>query len=523
MPNQYGQVYYQPTPPQSFNYQPPQEQKIEFTNTKPSNTRNPNEEDTIKPEEVDFKPSKIVFNEKPKYQDVWATFVFLASIVITIAISVMVIPTFDLKNFYSSSSSSNSSNSSFKNKKFFKREIDYKASLYELFISIGISLSTSSIFSLLYFFLIQKFTEKMIYGSLILFIIVLLFYSVVLFLVSPIVGLGSLIITLVCCFGFYFWRKRVPFAKVMLKNVTTVIKKYPTTLFIGFLGCIIGALWYAFIAFTFICTVSSSSVLDKSPFFFVAVYVFLTFDFYYSAETITNIVHVIVSGVFATYYFRGVKEPGSNKIKVDVKNPTLKSLKRSLTTSFGSICYGSLFIAIINTLKAIARKFNSEIVDNGNGIVSILSCCASCALAKIVNIIEYFNIYAFTEVAIYGKPYWEAAKSTWTLCKARGIEALINDNLIDNVLLVGTLVVSLLSTAVTFVAGVTYIGNEDVYITISILTLFSSAMIFFVIAQVIKSGVATTFVCLCEDPDTLRQTKPDFWKEVKNTYPSVLI
>ncbi|RUS12905.1 plasma-membrane choline transporter-domain-containing protein, partial [Endogone sp. FLAS-F59071] len=42
---------------------------------------------------------------------------------------------------------------------------------------------------------------------------------------------------------------------------------------------------------------------------------------------------------------------------------------------------------------------------------------------------EYFNYYAYTQVAIYGKDFCTAAKDTWTLIKDRGIEAIINDNL----------------------------------------------------------------------------------------------
>jgi len=48
-------------------------------------------------------------------------------------------------------------------------------------------------------------------------------------------------------------------------------------------------------------------------------------------------------------------------------------------------------------------------------------------------------------------------------------------------------------------------------------------MIFSVIAQVINSGVATTFVCICEDPDALRHTKPELWEKVRDTYPSVVL
>lgn len=35
-------------------------------------------------------------------------------------------------------------------------------------------------------------------------------------------------------------------------------------------------------------------------------------------------------------------------------------------------------------------------------------------------------MYAFTQVAIYGKTYCQAAKDTWTLVKSRGVGTLFN-------------------------------------------------------------------------------------------------
>lgn len=40
------------------------------------------------------------------------------------------------------------------------------------------------------------------------------------------------------------------------------------------------------------------------------------------------------------------------------------------------------------------------------------------------------------------------------------------------------------------------------------------ASMFSTISTVISSGVATTFVCLAEDPDALRRTKPELYEKV---------
>ena len=68
-------------------------------------------------------------------------------------------------------------------------------------------------------------------------------------------------------------------------------------------------------------------------------------------------------------------------------------------------------------------------------------------LGCIEDIVEYFNFYAFTQVAIYGKDFCDAAKSTWKLVKSKGIDALINDSLIGYVLGLGTFCVGIIGAA----------------------------------------------------------------------------
>jgi len=137
-------------------------------------------------------------------------------------------------------------------------------------------------------------------------------------------------------------------------------------------------------------------------------------------------------------------------------------------------------------------------------------------------VLKYFIVYTFTEVAIYGKLYCQTAKDTWTLCKARGIEALINDNLIGNVLTIGVLAVGCLAGTVTFLVSSLIFKIELVAnIIFTVIALFIGLMVFSVVAQIINSGVATTFVCLCEDPDAFRQTKLELWEKVSDTYPDI--
>ena len=67
---------------------------------------------------------------------------------------------------------------------------------------------------------------------------------------------------------------------------------------------------------------------------------------FWTGAVLCNTVHVIVSGMVFLVLYHGGREAAS--IPAD---SLMKSLQYALTTSFGSICYGSLFTAAIRTLR----------------------------------------------------------------------------------------------------------------------------------------------------------------------------
>ena len=109
-----------------------------------------------------------------------------------------------------------------------------------------------------------------------------------------------------------------------------------------------------------------------------------------------------------------------------------------MTTSFGSICFGSLIVAIVQATRALVNMMRQE--DN-----SILLCLADCILSCIESLIEYFNKWAYVYVGLYGYPYLKAGKSVMELFHNRGWDAVIADDLVSNVLFMVSVVVGLVS------------------------------------------------------------------------------
>jgi len=187
-------------------------------------------------------------------------------------------------------------------------------------------------------------------------------------------------------------------------------------------------------------------------------------------------------------------------------------------------------IALIQTLKAIVKSAADDAGRDGNLLAAFCLYCLACIIGLIEQLALYFNKYAFTQVAIYGKDFCTAGKDTWRLAKSRGIDAIINAGLIGNVLGMGTFFSGILCGGIAALATYLYLNGQNLaaqqnggFIAASaILGLILGVSIFAIMTEVIESGVASTFVCLAEDPYALRRTQPEFFQKVAEVYPPVL-
>jgi len=240
--------------------------------------------------------------------------------------------------------------------------------------------------------------------------------------------------------------------------------------------------------------------------------ILLLFSFFWTSQVMKNTVHVTSSGTFATWYFFAGTPEGVPS------NPTFHSLRRAVTTSFGSICFGSLIVAVIQTLKAIFHMIRNN--SNENIVIRMLGLFAECILGFLDQLAQYFNLYAFVQVAIYGKNYIEAAKSVWRLLHTHGYEAIVNDNLIDNVLTLGTLLGALLTATCGGVAAV-IVDISDYWIHMAILGFFVGVIMMSLVMSIVESGVATIFVCFAEEPATMQRNNPYLYEKFRSTYDQV--
>lgn len=231
-------------------------------------------------------------------------------------------------------------------------------------------------------------------------------------------------------------------------------------------------------------------------------------------------IHVTISGVFGTWYYEFGNLP---------QNPTLPALKRALTTSFGSICLGSLLVAIVQLIRDVIENARRQ---QAGLLGYFIFACLSCFLCCIDYLIRLFNHFAFVQVALYNKSFVQAAKATFDLVRSSGLTALINMNLTSSAVALGELAGALIAGVTVGVAAYDIMVTEkqaDESLTPDVKNVFYMAFVFTVlfavlcavlltgmVSSTVTTGVTTVFVCWAEDPATLHRNNPSLHQQFES-------
>jgi len=381
--------------------------------------------------------------------------------------------------------------------------IDVSMALHIL-VSAGTAAVVSVIMAGLWLLMFQHFAKQLIYVSLCFSVLFTLAIAVASFALGNwIGGIIFLVFAGLSALFFWLWRNRIPFAVEMLKTVSLLVQSYPGTTRVAFLSLVLQFGWFIFWSVAIFLAQQYTTALAY------VLTVYLIFSFYWVSQVIKNVVHVTAAGVFASWYFL------HGTVGVP-PNPTLGSLKRATTTSFGSICFGSLIVALLRTLRAVLSSIRADAMRNENMAIVILAFIAECIVACVDQLIEYFNQYAYAQIAIYGKSYCRAAKDTWHLVHSHGIQAIINDNIISSVLGMACIA----SAAIAGVLGgvIIYALESDYYIPVGILCALIGFVMVMQVLEVVESAVTTIFVCFAEEPAAMQRNCPELYDRFHTTY-----
>ncbi|QSL66157.1 hypothetical protein MERGE_000532 [Pneumocystis wakefieldiae] len=448
----------------------------------------------------------IEFSEKfkvdKKWKDVWAFVLFFISLIGFICISGV-----SIHDFLKSGGDSRRS---------FSGGASFTVNSNTVFLYVCV-VSVASVLSFLYFLLARVYTKQFIWLTGILQIVFILgiglFYMIRGLYVASIVFLAFALFYALC---FYTWRSRIPLATMYLQFTMKVSSHYPSVFFVSFCGMFVAIGFFAWFFVTLITSYNKfsayeldgtmkQSCVDNPAKCDI-------FNAYWVSEVIKNVVHTTICGVFGSYYY------GYNTPEGIPKHATLSSLKRTTTYSFGSVCFGSLVASIVQLLRDLFKSLMRDRAGSGDILGTIVSCFASCIFMLLDWLVQYFNHYCYAQIALYGKKYLRAAKDTWDMFKRNGIDALINDSLIDNVLFFGSLFVACLTAFFAYLylrfTVPAYNDGGVYYIAAIFVAFFIGLQVCNIVIIAIRSGIAALFVGVSEDREVLRRNFPVLYNKM---------
>ncbi|EIW63547.1 DUF580-domain-containing protein [Trametes versicolor FP-101664 SS1] len=338
------------------------------------------------------------------------------------------------------------------------------------------------------------------------------------------------VIALVSVLAYWGYRSRIPLASLLLQVVMDVAKHHPSVYVVAFIALILQAalsVWYTFTAIaTYVrytpgsptCEVGETCSSAKV----IGFIIFETFSFLWTSQVIGNVaLATLAGGPFGSWYYFGPREQGMMPA-----HPTLSAFVRASTLSLGSIAFGSLIVTLLELVKMLLNMARNSADADGHPVEACLALCAECFIGCIESAVEYFNRYAYIEIALYGKPYISAAKDTWRLFKDRGIDALINDSLVGMTLTWGAYAIGLLCSLFAYLylryTHPSYNVDGQYTAPVLVFAFLIGLQCSLTLSSAIEAGVSTIFVGLGEDPQVLAIRAPPLFAMIASTYPQVV-
>jgi hypothetical protein len=199
----------------------------------------------------------------------------------------------------------------------------------------------------------------------------------------PMVFMASVGFLFTLYYTYVVW-KRIPFAASTLVTAITAIKCNMGLSFFAYNNLVLTFLWSMWWSLAFVATawVLSDCNMDEDAYCENELnggLIFLFFiSFFWVCQVIKNIVHCTVAGTVGTWWFV------PNEAKSCCSSAVINSYYRSITSSFGSICFGSLIVAIIQATRQIVNSMRKE--EN-----NLFFCIIDCVLSLLEYLAEQFN------------------------------------------------------------------------------------------------------------------------------------
>jgi len=336
----------------------------------------------------------------------------------------------------------------------------------------------------------------------------------------------SWILAIICFAGAVFtvaWifciRDRIEFTALLLKTVAIDLAAMPEIILISMgAACATygyACVWYcATLEFNNVVLGSSGFQLSGSP--NAGVYAgnaWMLLILFWGELVIMNVSFVTTCGAIGEAYFSGI-DAVTAEGAVCCRPAAWSSLRRACTTSLGSIAFGSLLVAIIKTLKAMARSAQNN---SRNGLVQLIMCCVVCLLSCIEGTLRWLTEWAYVYVAIYGTSFIESGSRVMDMLEHSGIDAIVTTVLVDPIITMASFC-GLGAGIGLGVAAVQITGVHVWWLACVLGGIVGFAVVAVGLAP-IYAGTKALFVCVAEEPFPLQKKAPELHNKMREMMP----
>jgi hypothetical protein len=192
---------------------------------------------------------------------------------------------------------------------------------------------------------------------------------------------GIVMFAIGICYAKLVW-PRIPFAAANLNTALTAVKANMGLTVVAYSMMTIAFAWTMF----WFVGLGDAATNSNAPVLFL-----LLVSYYWVHQVLQNVIHVTVAGTIGTWWF--VPDEASSCWSRAIQD----SFGRATTYSFGSICLGSLILALVQALRTTAQLTRDN--DDCQILACMIDCILGCIEGKLIPAHALLDFFLFHRLA----------------------------------------------------------------------------------------------------------------------------
>jgi len=374
-------------------------------------------------------------------------------------------------------------------------------------IMAGCAALGSFVSSLLFSVSLRRCPVQIVWGCLLLSPVSTAVMGLAVSYANPFAGMMFLLVAAVQLLVVFCWSRFIPFTAALLSVAADVALKNLRSLWVGVCGFFLQLTWLAVVGVGFARFVSTLDD-DTQEDYQGPLAVGVTLAVLWGTMAYAYAMYVSYCGVYGRWCFGHYPS-------------VTASLTVAFTKSFGSVCFGALLVAVVRLLRIMVDSARRQ-GNNRNAAQAVLACLISCILSIIEDIMEWFNTFAYVQVAVRGLKYTDSCRATAALARTNNFGAVRSQIVSTSVVGYGVLLSAIVGVIAAFAACPYDFTSKHhnqhpesdttltAWIASSVAVAFTVAGLF---ASLLDAGVTTIIVCWGESPTVIAAEHPGVHEE----------